>query len=137
MGRVRRMFDWITNAADYVRIYGYGQGINAYARNGYQLRGGAGDTRVPLRLPLIREPFEVRAQTSDLEVLQQVFIERQYRRKYEVKPPSLIIDCGANIGLSTIYFANEYPEARISRNSHRSGPGAGEGCRACMVVRRQ
>ncbi|MBP6858734.1 MAG: FkbM family methyltransferase [Candidatus Pacebacteria bacterium] len=27
--------------------------------------------------------------------------------------PKYIIDCGANIGISTLYFANKYPEAKI------------------------
>jgi FkbM family methyltransferase len=39
-----------------------------------------------------------------------------YNKEYEVADaidPSFIIDCGANIGLSAVWYANTYPNAKI------------------------
>jgi FkbM family methyltransferase len=41
-----------------------------------------------------------------------VFIAEEYRFKSEIADP-VIIDCGANIGFSVLYFKRLYPEARI------------------------
>jgi FkbM family methyltransferase len=57
-------------------------------------------------------PFDVRLGTSDLRVLEQVFARREYSLPKSVKPRT-IIDAGANIGCTTIFFANRYPDARI------------------------
>jgi FkbM family methyltransferase len=64
---------------------------------------------------------------ADLGVLQQIFVEQSYAigrlerwpglREYAGVLPSgarpLIIDCGANIGVSSMYFSILYPEARV------------------------
>jgi FkbM family methyltransferase len=42
----------------------------------------------------------------------EVFCEEVYRFKSESKNP-IIIDCGANIGLSVLYFKIKYPNAKI------------------------
>jgi FkbM family methyltransferase len=109
----RRILEWLADSADYCRVFGYAQGFRAYVRSGRRLRGCGRDQRVALTLPGVREPFEVRAGTSDLMVLKQIFLERQYQRRSDAKPPGLIVDCGANIGLSSIYFANQFPDAAI------------------------
>ena len=57
-------------------------------------------------------PFDVRLGTSDLRVLEQVFARQEYSLPKSVKPRT-IIDAGANIGCTTIFFANRYPDARI------------------------
>jgi len=44
--------------------------------------------------------------------LQEIFIERVYLFKSQKNSP-LIIDCGANIGLSIIYFKQLFPESAI------------------------
>jgi FkbM family methyltransferase len=64
----------------------------------------------------------------DVEVLHQTFLEEQYRlkrlarfesiqRRYDAlrhdRQMPLIIDCGANIGLSAAYFADQFPAAKV------------------------
>jgi FkbM family methyltransferase len=70
----------------------------------------------------------VRPGDSDIEVLRQVFIDRQYelwveptksriRRAYEAilaeGAVPVIVDAGANIGASAIWFSDLYPKARV------------------------
>lgn len=49
---------------------------------------------------------------SDLAVYQQVFIESEYEY-HCVKEVNTIVDAGANIGCSAVYFAENFPQARI------------------------
>lgn len=44
--------------------------------------------------------------------LNEIFLDETYRFKSDKKSP-LIIDCGANIGLSVIYFKRLYPDSEI------------------------
>jgi hypothetical protein len=65
-----------------------------------------------MRPPLARSPCFVRCPSSDGDVYQQIFLNRDY--DFEVRfPPRVIIDAGANIGLASVYFAARFPEARI------------------------
>ena len=57
-------------------------------------------------------PVYIRENSSDTAVFNQVF----YRNEYNIElkeEPEIIIDCGANIGLASVYFANKYPGALI------------------------
>lgn len=72
-------------------------------------------------------PFLVRPGESDLDVVHQIYWQRSYeissgmldrvqRRYAEIlaagrKP--IIVDAGANIGISTIWFTTAFPEARV------------------------
>ena len=59
-------------------------------------------------------PFTYRAETSDEVVADLIFTKGKY-----VLPlpkdfqPKVIIDCGSNIGYSTLFFANVYPDAQV------------------------
>jgi FkbM family methyltransferase len=60
----------------------------------------------------IERPVYLRIGTTDLAVFRQVFIERHYEFSLSTSP-RVIIDAGANIGLSAVFFANKYPDATI------------------------
>lgn len=72
---------------------------------------GAGPL-VPVLGSGVRFPVYLRVRTSDFQCYKQVFEKKEYA--FEVsRQPRTIVDIGANIGLASIYFANEFPEARI------------------------
>ena len=60
-----------------------------------------------------RHPFYCRSGGSDLQVFAQVLANREYRCLDRFDVSGLIIDCGANIGLSTLYFLTRFPNAHL------------------------
>ncbi len=57
-------------------------------------------------------PATLRCNTSDLAVAEKIFLDADYALHMTFDAP-VIIDAGANIGLSAIFFALGYPGARI------------------------
>ncbi|MTI29986.1 FkbM family methyltransferase, partial [Xanthovirga aplysinae] len=63
-------------------------------------------------LPKIEAPISLRPGTTDIPTFKQVFVYREY--EYPINfVPKVIIDAGANIGLSAVYFANKFRNAHI------------------------
>lgn len=60
-----------------------------------------------VKFPLILSDFHY-----DVMTLFQIFYAKEYEIDFD-NPPEYIIDCGANIGLSAVYFANRFPKAKI------------------------
>ena len=59
-------------------------------------------------------PFRLRAGGSDLLTFHQVIVRNGYQFPFELnRDPETIIDAGANIGMSAIWFAQRYPGARV------------------------
>jgi FkbM family methyltransferase len=50
--------------------------------------------------------------TTDLSLFEEIIINAEYALEPS-EPPSVIIDAGANIGLTSVFFANRFPTARI------------------------
>lgn len=67
---------------------------------------------VAVSMPGILHPVYLRLRTSDVLVFSQVFVIDQYNLE-SIKYPQVIVDAGANIGLTSVFYANKYPEARI------------------------
>jgi FkbM family methyltransferase len=65
-----------------------------------------------LRLKQLRTPIYLRANSSDIDVFFKIFVEEEYNFFLPVNA-QFIIDCGANIGLSALFFAMKYPKAKI------------------------
>jgi FkbM family methyltransferase len=61
--------------------------------------------------PLDEEVY-LRLNTTDFSIYNQMFKHLEYDIPFIVSP-RIIVDAGANIGLSALYFANRFPEALI------------------------
>jgi FkbM family methyltransferase len=57
--------------------------------------------------------LSLRTYSSDPDVFRQVFIEAQYELPIRLSGVTRVIDAGANVGLSTLYFLLRYPEATV------------------------
>jgi len=69
----------------------------------------------PIAINLIgtATPIFLRTTTTDKHVFVQVFIDREYDLDYGTTSPKTIVDAGANIGLTAVFFALNYPDSRI------------------------
>lgn len=77
------------------------------------------DVRTKVQISQKQFEFTLRLQGSDILVFNQVirneeygFLLALYQQRFGVKPAN-IVDAGANIGLTTIYFKAQCPDARI------------------------
>ncbi len=63
-------------------------------------------------------PISLRPGNSDALVFKQIFLLKEYDLKKDFGMPlpkdfDVIIDAGANIGLASVFFANQYPNSKI------------------------
>jgi FkbM family methyltransferase len=74
-----------------------------------------GTTPVDVKLRSVPDmPFCYRPGTTDLLVLEQVFLDGEYRVE-PIAPASIeyIVDLGSNIGVTAMFWAQRYPNARM------------------------
>ena len=65
-----------------------------------------------IRRPDIKFPFFLRVPSSDIPTYNMIFVEQEYDFDVRISPKT-IVDAGANIGLTAIYLANKFPDAKI------------------------
>jgi FkbM family methyltransferase len=58
-------------------------------------------------------PLYARPRTSDLQIFNAIFAEGEYRHLEDLRDVRLVIDCGANVGYSSIYFLSRFPECVV------------------------
>ena len=68
---------------------------------------------VSVRLPGLRAPLVLRSRSSDVKVFHQVFVDREHDVKRLAPTATTIIDAGANVGFSSVFFATEFPGAQV------------------------
>jgi len=71
---------------------------------------------IGVKVKYSKEVVFFRPNTSDIAVFRQVFVQGEYNYDYTSDSGhdiQYIIDCGANIGYSTLWFAHKYPSAVI------------------------
>jgi len=65
-----------------------------------------------MRLKKLKHPFSLRNNPYDYATFEEVLLREAYHIDLGFEPQT-IIDGGANIGLTAVYFANRYPGAKI------------------------
>lgn len=66
-----------------------------------------------VRPPNVPYPVHMRIGTSDILVYRQVFQRAEYGALSGVDDVRTVVDCGANIGLTSVYFLNLFPRSRV------------------------
>lgn len=97
----------IEGAQSHYRLFGpYGVFLIARARL----------SRKPMQIAVtsqrISHPMHLRMRTTDVSLYEEIIVNAEYEFE-SGREPSVVIDAGANIGLTSVYFANRYPRAKI------------------------
>ncbi len=72
----------------------------------------AQSVELPFQPRGMKHPMWLRTKSSDLPTYRQIFVKQEYQVE-GLPTPRTILDCGANIGCSAIFYAGRYPDARI------------------------
>jgi len=67
---------------------------------------------IKLKIPGLENPVFLRNKYYDTHIFNQIFIRDEVNFGY-TNDPKIIVDCGANIGLSTLYFKRQFPNSHI------------------------
>lgn len=57
-------------------------------------------------------PLIIRDNTDDIRIFHSIFVKKDYNIPIKIKP-KFIIDAGAYVGYSSMYFSSKYPNAKI------------------------
>jgi FkbM family methyltransferase len=60
-------------------------------------------------------PIHLRRGTSDIAAFEKIFVWKQYALSPCLQPATVkaVLDCGGNCGLSAVWFATHYPDAKV------------------------
>jgi len=74
--------------------------------------GPAGSTFLLTSLQA-RHPLLCRAQTSDIRVFRQIFVDGELACLDHLSDAAFIVDCGANVGYASAYLLSRFPRAEL------------------------
>jgi FkbM family methyltransferase len=84
---------------------GLKEGLSVYV----QLKN---ETITKIKLSSLNNDIYLRGRSSDIPTLKKIFIKKEYDATIGFEP-KIIVDAGAYIGLSALFFAAKYPKAHI------------------------
>ena len=67
---------------------------------------------IAVNVPGIKYRVRLRVRTTDAEMFTQVLVVREYELPFSAAP-NVIIDAGANVGYTSVFYANKYPQTKI------------------------
>ena len=86
-------------------------GANGVIRRGLMSVSNASNL-LEATIPNSSDSVFIRLGTTDVAAFEHVFIDEEYGFALP-KRPLVIVDVGANIGMSAVYFSRRYPDAKI------------------------
>tara|TARA_R100000935_G_scaffold58846_1_gene98511 strand:+ start:3646 stop:4410 length:765 start_codon:yes stop_codon:yes gene_type:complete len=103
---MRNPFELISTLFFHYRVLGVGGILLLFKRVLYKKK------TIRVKIKDYKNWIYLRNNTSDVTVFYQVFLEKSYAHNYQTDARA-ILDCGANIGLSSVFYANKFPNAKI------------------------
>lgn len=90
-------------------------GLKYYFADRVMTALGRGNNLYKIHPPQAEHPLYLRPGTSDRDVFRQTFIEEEYGiiPKNNNHKVQTVVDCGANIGITTVYLAKIFPKAQL------------------------
>lgn len=67
---------------------------------------------VKVHVPGLNHTIFLRNKTYDIHIFYQIFVKEDLQFEYKDSVKT-ILDCGANIGLATLYYQKKFPQAKI------------------------
>lgn len=64
------------------------------------------------QIPELETPLHLRQTSADIHTFREIFLREEYAIKLDFIP-QIIVDAGANIGFTTLFFHKRYPNAQI------------------------
>jgi FkbM family methyltransferase len=104
---VRFIGNGLQRIGEYISALGIVRGLGTFTKVYFARRGFA------IQMPGYPHAVVTRKNPSDRLVFEQIFIRSEYDSPFLDFEPNVIVDVGANIGLSTAYFAHRFPNAKI------------------------
>ena len=99
----------LTQVKDTFKKFGFTYNTYKFVKD---TRIGSGQHLVELKTKRLQHPVYLRKNTCDIDVFGFIFLKEEYAMNLDFNP-QVIIDCGANIGLTAIYYKNQFPNAKI------------------------
>lgn len=97
----------LSTYAKYVNKFGVLSGSKIFLSNFY-----GNDQLKTIHIPGLPHKVSLRNGTSDAQCFKQVFVDLDYDFDININP-KFIIDCGANVGFSSLFFHRKFPEALV------------------------
>lgn len=98
------------------RLYGPRMYYSLFGPRGLVVGARARLSSKPITLavavPCIAHPVYLRARTTDVALCQEILLQGLYEGEFR-EAPRVIVDAGANAGLSSVFYANKFPHSRI------------------------
>ena len=60
----------------------------------------------------ISHVINLRLRTTDVSLFDEIILNSEYSFE-PARPPQIIVDAGANIGMTSVFYANKFPGAKI------------------------
>ena len=107
---MRRLGYIIIHFVELVRFFGFKNGFLLILKIVLSKKNDV----IKVNVQNFKNSVAIRKADSDLEIFFQVFCDLQYDFTYFLNyNPKNIIDCGANVGYSALFFADKFPGAKI------------------------
>lgn len=100
------------------KILGFGKQdlAQSFLKAGYSIKKEydqlLGNRFLVVKSDSMPEPVFLRENSSDIATFRKIYIDHEYGVTFE-NPPKFIVDAGANIGISTVNFADRFPDSTI------------------------